>query len=77
MNCELENIDSNFLDYLNGFSENVQDIIQKFKFRNQLETFETTGITFSLLEKFCSPKVELQFNQKSCAEVDRRSIALI
>lgn len=54
-----KNIDSNFLDYLNGFSENVQDIISKFKFRNQLETFETTGITFSLLEKFCNPKVEL------------------
>ena len=54
-----KNIDVNFLDYLNGFSENVQDIISKFKFRNQLETFETTGITFSLIEKFCNPKVEL------------------
>lgn len=54
-----KNIDSNFLDYLNGFSENVQDIITKFKFRNQLKTFEDTGITFSLIEKFCNPKVEL------------------
>ena len=54
-----KNIDTNFLDYLNGFSENVQDIISKFKFRNQLETFDTTGITFSLIEKFCNPKVEL------------------
>ena len=54
-----KNIDTNFLDYLNGYSENVQDIISKFKFRNQLETFETTGITFSLIEKFCNPKVEL------------------
>ncbi len=54
-----KNIDTNFLDYLNGFSENVQDIISKFKFRNQLETFENTGITFSLIEKFCNPKVEL------------------
>lgn len=53
------NIDSNFLDYLNGFSENVQDIISKFKFRHQLETFERTNITFSLIEKFCNPKVEL------------------
>ena len=52
-------IDANFLDYLNGFSENVQDIITKFKFRNQLRTFEDTGITFSLIEKFCNPKVEL------------------
>lgn len=54
-----KNIDTNFLDYLNGFSENVQDIISKFKFRNQLETFESTGITFSLIEKFCNPRVEL------------------
>jgi type I restriction enzyme M protein len=54
-----KNIDTNFLDYLNGFSENVQDIISKFKFRNQLETFQSTGITFALIEKFCNPKVEL------------------
>ena len=54
-----KNIDTNFLDYLNGFSETVQDIISKFKFRNQLETFESTGITFALIEKFCNPKVEL------------------
>lgn len=54
-----KNIDSNFLDYLNGYSANVQDIISKFKFRNQLETLENGGITFSLIEKFCNPKVEL------------------
>jgi type I restriction enzyme M protein len=54
-----KNINANFLDYLNGFSENVQDIISKFKFRNQLERFEETGITFSLIEKFCNPRVEL------------------
>lgn len=54
-----KNIDDNFLDYLNGFSENVQDIISKFRFRNQLETLGNSGITFSLIEKFCSPKVEL------------------
>lgn len=55
-----KNIDVNFQDYLNGFSINVQDIINKFKFRNQLETLETTGITFSLIEKFCNPQVELR-----------------
>ncbi len=54
-----KNIDVNFLEYLNGFSENVQDIISKFKFRNQLETLENGGITFSLIEKFCSSRVEL------------------
>jgi len=54
-----KNIVVNFQDYLNGFSENVQDIINKFKFRNQLETLDAGGITFSLIEKFCNPKVEL------------------
>lgn len=54
-----KNINTNFLAYLNGFSDNVQDIISKFKFRNQLERFEETGITFSLIEKFCNPRVEL------------------
>jgi type I restriction enzyme M protein len=55
-----KNIDDNFLDYLNGFSETVQDIITKFEFRNRLRKFEETGITFSLIEKFCNPKVELR-----------------
>lgn len=55
-----KNINANFLAYLNGFSDNVQDIISKFKFRNQLERFDETGITFSLIEKFCNPKVELR-----------------
>jgi type I restriction enzyme M protein len=47
-----KNIDTNLLDYLDGFSDNVQDIVSKFKFRNQLEIFESTGITFALIEKF-------------------------
>lgn len=54
-----KNIVVNFQDYLNGYSENVQDIINKFKFRNQLDTLDAGGITFSLIEKFCNPKVEL------------------
>ena len=60
-----KNINDNFLEYLNGYSENVQDIISKFKFRNQLETLENGGITFSLIEKFCNPKVELSPNKIS------------
>lgn len=33
-----DNIEANFRDYLNGFSENVQDIIQKFKFDGHIAT---------------------------------------
>jgi type I restriction enzyme M protein len=54
-----KNLRSNFENYLNGFSENVQDIIKQFKFRNEVETLDEAGILYSLIEKFCSPKVEL------------------
>lgn len=39
-----------------GFSDNVQDIIKQFKFRNEIETLDEADILFSLIEKFCSPK---------------------
>lgn len=54
-----KNLRSNFENYLNGFSENVQDIISKFKFRNEIETLDEGNILFSLIEKFVSPKVDL------------------
>lgn len=58
-----KNIRSNFENYLDGFSPNVQDIISKFKFRNQLETLENdeddVHLLFQLIEKFVSPKVDL------------------
>jgi len=54
-----KNLRSNFENYLNGFSENVQDIVKQFKFRNEIETLDEADILFSLIEKFCSPKVEL------------------
>lgn len=54
-----KNLRSNFENYLNGFSENVQDIISKFKFRNELETLEDAGILFPTIDKFVSPKIDL------------------
>lgn len=53
------NIRSNFENYLNGFSDNVQDIISKFKFRNEIETLDEAKKLFSVVEKFVSPKIDL------------------
>lgn len=55
-----KNLRSNFENYLNGFSENVQDIISKFKFRNEIETLDEAGKLFSTIEKFVSPKIDLR-----------------
>jgi type I restriction enzyme M protein len=53
------NIRQNLEAYLDGYSSDVQDIISKFKLRNQLETMEEGNITFPLIEKFCSSTINL------------------
>lgn len=55
-----KNLRSNFENYLNGFSDNVQDIISKFKFRNEIETLDEANKLFSVIEKFVSPKIDLR-----------------
>lgn len=59
---EPSNIRQNLENYLDGFSSNVQDIISKFKLRNQLDTMEEANITFPLIEKFCSSQINLSPN---------------
>lgn len=55
-------IKANFTAYLNGFSDNVQEIIRKFKFHNQLETLDDANRLYPLLEKFLSPRMNLGVN---------------
>jgi type I restriction enzyme M protein len=54
-----DNIDSNLEVYLDGFSPNVQEIISKFKLRNQLETMKESEITYLLIEKMATKEVNL------------------
>jgi type I restriction enzyme M protein len=50
---------ADFEDYLNGFSPNVQDILQKFKFRNQLPTLSRSDSLGTLIAKFLDPEIDL------------------
>lgn len=54
-----DNIEDNFCDYLNGFSENVQDIIEKFKFDGHITTMANKGILYIVIKEFTSPKANL------------------
>ena len=58
-----DNIDSNLEVYLDGYSPNVQEIISKFKLRNQLETMKENEITYLLIEKFASREINLSPNE--------------
>jgi type I restriction enzyme M protein len=48
-----------FKDYLDGFSPNVQDILENFKFRNQLPTLSKADALGTLINKFLDPEIDL------------------
>lgn len=48
-----------FLSYLDGFSPNVQEILEKFKFRSQIDTMVEGGILGAVIEKFVSADINL------------------
>jgi type I restriction enzyme M protein len=50
---------ADFEDYLNGFSPNVQDILENFKFRNQLPTLSKADALGTLIGKFLDPEIDL------------------
>ena len=49
----------NFIDYLDGFSPNVQDILAKFKFRDQIQTMVEADILGHLINDFLDPEVNI------------------
>jgi type I restriction enzyme M protein len=60
---DADNIDTNLEAYLDGYSPNVQEIISKFKLRNQLETMKEAGVTYLLIEKLCNKELNLSPNE--------------
>lgn len=50
---------ANFEDYLNGFSPNVIEIIEKFKLKAQIRHMASKDILLDVLEKFTSPYINL------------------
>ena len=50
---------ANFEDYLNGFSSNVKEIIEKFKLKSQVRHMASKDVLLNVLEKFTSPYINL------------------
>ena len=68
--ADADHIDSNLEAYLDGFSPNVQDIISKFKLRNQLETLKEAGLTDLLIQKLCDKDINLSSNEATNSKGD-------
>lgn len=54
-----QTLKADFIAYLDGFSPNVQEILEKFKFRNQIDTMIDADILGAVIEKFVSPTINL------------------
>jgi type I restriction enzyme M protein len=54
-----QQLKADFESYLDGFSPNVQEILDKFKFRNQIPTLVEADILGHLIEKFLDHSINL------------------
>lgn len=52
-------LQANFEDYLNGFSPNVKEIIDKFKLKSQIRHMASKDVLMDVLEKFTSSYINL------------------
>ena len=56
---DADNIEDNFRYYINGFSENVQDILANFDFDKEITTMQNNDALFSVIDEFNSKKAYL------------------
>ena len=61
LKADPENIEDNFKDYLNGFSDNVQDILARMKFADQVERLNDpdSPLLYQVVCDFCKPQADM------------------
>ncbi len=62
-----QKLKADFEAYLDGFSPNVQEILDKFKFRNQIDTMIEADILGAVIQKFISKDINL--SPKPCGNL--------
>ncbi len=64
-----DGIEDNFRAYLNGFSENVRNIIEKFSFDNQITRLAEKNLLYIVIQEFVKPQADLHPNKISNLEM--------
>jgi type I restriction enzyme M protein len=54
----------NFEEYLNGFSDNVKEIVEKFELKSKIRHMASKDVLLDVLEKFVSPYINLTPHEK-------------
>ena len=59
LKADPENIKANFEDYINGFSDNVIDILANMGFFAQIERMSDAGVLYQVISDFCGNDAEM------------------
>lgn len=63
------NIADNFEDYLNGFSDNVKDILHRMKFEDQIKTMKEGKVLYQVISDFNSTKADMSSEKISAVDM--------
>jgi len=63
------NIADNFEDYLNGFSDNVKDILHRMKFEDQIKTMKEGKVLYQVISDFNSTKADMSPDKISAVDM--------
>lgn len=66
---DANNIEANFKNYLNGFSANVRQIIDKFELNNEITKLADKNLLYIVIQEFTTPKADLHPNKISNLEM--------
>ncbi len=59
LKADPENIKANFEDYINGFSDNVIDILANMGFYTQIERMADAGVLYQVISDFCGNDADM------------------
>lgn len=66
---DADNIADNFRSYLNHFSANVIDVIEKFDFDKEITKMSNNGVLYNVIAEFCSKKAYMGVDAISAVDM--------
>lgn len=69
LKADPENINENFRAFLNGFSDNVQDILARMNFHAQIDRMEEAGLLYQVIVDFCSEQGDMRPEKISAVDM--------
>ena len=69
LKADPENIKTNFEDYINGFSDNVIDILANMGFFTQIERMSDGGVLYQVISDFCKDDADMDPERISAVDM--------